>query len=922
MMRDVLRAGCGSKSYRWSIDYLSRTAAARRAFVLALLVALAPNTTRAQLDRDQRKCLEALNRDAAKLAAAQGKVNTACLKNAGKGKLPVGQSADQCLFADAKGKVMKAKGKLSTDVAGKCAVLPPFGVPGGTVAGVISGVAVDQSLNLLADILGGSLTTAAIDCAADKNGCKCQQGVGKAYEKLAAKKLKEFVKCKKVALAAGAGSAAALEDCVDAGGTPGSIAADTKGKIAKARQKVDDAISRKCAGVSTARAFPGLCAGLSGTALGDCIDQRVECRVCLTIDGVDDLAVDCDTFDDGALNLSCPYETFNLRSLAAPAESPGSAGVTVTNPKLLTQFGSTDVSVNNARFTRFRLNPFTPQPDAILILVPGFEGGANDFKVLAENLIPRVFTETGLALELWAYDRRSNQLEDLVGLEIAEAQNDALIALDWLYGGELMLTLHPSLVAGPNRRAVFYDTQADVPFLANWTPLVFARDIDAIVEKARTVAKNQNVFLGGHSMGTTFTARFAATDFDLTGGGPAEPGYAKLRGLVLLEGGGGSTAGTPLTADTLDRIEAKFDGGLFGAVRDNAGRCVDGTTPCTIGNEATTCAGQMPAKCTLPVTAYSTGLLNPRLLAAAQPTAIQAVTDPDTGQNILAVDQGSPGNTAIAKVPDLASLTVTSIFPPATAQGGLGLFVDDDGIVAAAAPFVAVSVGTAGAVVGGLLTWHDITEGPMPPGAVPDNGPPPTTLPSGVWGQEKEVTRMDRMVTNFFAGHTDFTDWYFPSSGLGVTSVTGVCTSGTCAVGNVGASCSTAAACSQAISLDSSPLSIGRGRRDIENLTQAASINIPVIGFGGTNGLARVPGSYTAFGQSIGVCTAPSCDGTARVVDASTPNPAFPTFGGVAGGFEVHMSEGFAHLDVVTAEDNADNNVLEPLTQFLARNVQ
>ena len=47
---------------------------------------------------------------------------------------------------------------------------------------------------------------------------------------------------------------------------------------------------------------------------------------------------------------------------------------------------------------------------------------------------------------------------------------------------------------------------------------------------------NDNVFLGGHSLGTTFAMRYAATDFDFTGGGPAEPGYAKLRGLVLLEG--------------------------------------------------------------------------------------------------------------------------------------------------------------------------------------------------------------------------------------------------------------------------------------------------------------------------------------------------------------------------------------------------
>jgi hypothetical protein len=124
------------------------------------------------------------------------------------------------------------------------------------------------------------------------------------------------------------------------------------------------------------------------------------------------------------------------------------------------------------------------------------------------------------------------------------------------------------------------------------------------------------------------------------------------------------------------------------------------------------------------------------------------------------------------------------------------------------------------------------------------------------------------------------------------------------------------------VSLDSSALSVGRGRRDIENLTQAAAIDVPVIAFGGTNGLATVPGAYTAFGSSIGTCTAPSCDGTPRVVDASLPNPAFPTFGGVAGGYEVVMAEGFAHLDVTTAEDNADNPIPAALVAFLKRNVQ
>src|SRR4029453_6747703 len=148
---------------------------------------------------------------------------------------------------------------------------------------------------------------------------------------------------------------------------------------------------------------------------------------------------------------------------------------------------------------------------------------------------------------------------------------------------------------------------------------VFSRDIDAVVEQARGQARNGNVFLGGHSAGTGFTARYAATAFNIETDGPPRPGYAKLRGLVLLEGGGGST-GTQLSDDALDRVIAKADGGLFGAVRDNAPRCVDGTTPCSIATEATDCTGQVPDKCTLPASAYSVvaGLLNPRILSVGE----------------------------------------------------------------------------------------------------------------------------------------------------------------------------------------------------------------------------------------------------------------------------------------------------------------
>lgn len=262
---------------------------------------------------------------------------------------------------------------------------------------------------------------------------------------------------------------------------------------------------------------------------------------------------------------------------------------------------------------------------------------------------------------------------------------------------------------------------------------------------------------------------------------------------------------------------------------------------------------------------------------------------------IILEDQGAPGNNALAVVPELALLQ--PVIGDATAAAALGAFIDDDGLVALLASFVSTSVGASGPVnAAGLDTWLDVTEAVMPASALTDNGAAPSTLPTSPWGVEVEATRLDRMTEAFFAGGSNFTDWYYPSSGLGTT-------------GGIG--------------LDSSALSVGRGRSDIENLTQAGEIDIPVIAFGGTNGLTETPASFLSFAESLDNCAASAaCDGKARVVDDQLPDPAFPTFGDVGGGFEVYLSEGYAHVDIVTAEDDADNRVIEPLVDFLLRHNQ
>ncbi|MGB8330072.1 MAG: hypothetical protein WCE62_08075 [Polyangiales bacterium] len=604
------------------------------------------------------------------------------------------------------------------------------------------------------------------------------------------------------------------------------------------------------------------------------------------------------------LMASLLLETVDVPSDAKPAHTPGTPGVTVTNPRLIEQFGSADFDLNNARYTRYHLSDQADsQPDAILVLVPGFEGGASTFAVLAESLMRRAQDEASMIVEVWAVDRRSNQLEDTVGLDLAEQEQDPSIGLDFLFGDELGLEMNETLASELNRRAVFYNTGDDLAFMAQWTALTHSQDIDAVVEAARSAARNANVFLGGHSAGTGFAARYAATDFNLAGGDP-EPGYAKLRGLVMLEGGGGSLPMEAPSEDLLDRIEARFDGGLYGAVLSQAPRCIHGETACTADTELDDCAAFENTSCTQPVNAYSVvaGLLSPQLLAVSEVAALEGDIQGDTGISILQADQnGIEGNNAVNQVPELSALTLLLGTAPTSSVALIGLFLDDDGAAALVASFVATSLGALGPTVDGVRTWLNYGD-EMPADVFSDNGPKPTELDgAGRWGIEVESTDLEgHMLPSFYEGQTNFSDWYYPSSGLGVVSGLG---------------------------LDTTPLSApppqGRGRTDIDNVTQAQNVSIPVIAFGGSNGLLPVSGRMLGYADSLAVCTAPSCDGTTpRVVDREQPSTAFPSFGDAAGGFEVFISEGYSHVDIVSAEDDETNNVIAPLLQFMERNAE
>jgi len=256
----------------------------------------------AQLQTSQQACLNSVNKDGAAVAKEQGKENVACVKGAGKGTLP--GTAQTCLTADAKGKVAKRKAKTTADEAKSCGAAPSFGFTGATT---VNTAAQQAKVDLVADVYGPSLDAAIITCATSKAGCACQQKVSASLEKLAAVKFATFVSCKKAALKAGATTAAALAACVDNAGTAGSIAADTKGKIAKGVASLSSTIGKACTGV--VGAFPGDCTALAQPALGVCLDTQVECRVCQAINEMDGLFVNCDLFDNGTADASCASGT-------------------------------------------------------------------------------------------------------------------------------------------------------------------------------------------------------------------------------------------------------------------------------------------------------------------------------------------------------------------------------------------------------------------------------------------------------------------------------------------------------------------------------------------------------------------------------------------------------------------------------------
>jgi len=198
-------------------------------------------------------------------------------------------------------------------------------------------------------------------------------------------------------------------------------------------------------------------------------------------------------------------EAFVLDGVAAPANPNGNA--------------TTPPEQNRLRVVRYRVDADPPRPArAIVVMMPGFLGGAGSLDGLARAIVRR--STAADAFEAWAIDRRSNLLEDTFGLDVAESLHDATHAQRYYFDLD---TVFGKTFDGFLNGAAF-------PWASEWGAPVTLGDLRQAISLVPQADRSARVVLLGHSMGGALAEEYAAWDFGGT------PGYAELAGLVLVDG--------------------------------------------------------------------------------------------------------------------------------------------------------------------------------------------------------------------------------------------------------------------------------------------------------------------------------------------------------------------------------------------------
>jgi cysteine-rich repeat protein len=251
--------------------------------------------------KKQQRCINTLNHNLLRVSRAQAWSIHYCIHRGTRGKwrnFVPGGTIESCLASRVSSRVAVALWRTVFEETRYCRASPPdFGASNATS---VIDTAMRQAVDLVHQVFGEDLDARLIPRATDKHAFKCQKAVARSLTSCQSAKLRQFNQCKKRGLRNGSiVSSFDLEGCMAGASERVAEACDPVTGHIKAT------IDEKC-GVSDLSGLFAGCGTEDPLDLAVCLDEIVECRVCVALNEANDLHGDCDLLDDGMANLSCP----------------------------------------------------------------------------------------------------------------------------------------------------------------------------------------------------------------------------------------------------------------------------------------------------------------------------------------------------------------------------------------------------------------------------------------------------------------------------------------------------------------------------------------------------------------------------------------------------------------------------------------
>ncbi len=213
--------------------------------------------------------------------------------------------------------------------------------------------------------------------------------------------------------------------------------------------------------------------------------------------------------------------------------SPPRLDVAVSYPDELKYIPYMRYAVNDGRASA--------QADEVLVCLSGLHAANGGFDYYAKELVSKSLKDKGKHVEVWALDRRINNMEDLTGLNEAER-----------LGQEAAANRDPSLLvkAADTIDGYYYKgwqvngrtfqgfyTDDSAPWLSEFGLRVCMDDIYTLITTVFPVQsdRQKKVFVAGDSLGAVMSADFACWDFDGNAATTADIGYNNVAGIAGLD---------------------------------------------------------------------------------------------------------------------------------------------------------------------------------------------------------------------------------------------------------------------------------------------------------------------------------------------------------------------------------------------------